>query len=316
MVDEISVLGRYVIEIGHSMLDLNALARFAAVVERGGFSPAARALGLPRQSVHRSVVKLEEQAGVRLLERSSRHLRPTDAGRRLFEHANEILRQAMQAQAALSASSSEVAGVLRLTTSHLIGEGFLLDALPRFLARWPRVSIDAHFTVAVTDLLRDDFDVAIRAGTSLPPSMFARRLGGVRAVCCATPDYLAGAEPIPHPFALAQHPALVYGPTTSSARWHFERAADQVDIEIRPRLRSDSAGVARQACLAHQGILKIPRFAVHDELANGALVEVCADWRQPETPIWAVYPSRSDQNLAVGAFLAVLRETLAESDGL
>ena len=258
-----------------------------------------------------STVKLEEQAGVRLLERSPRHLRPTDAGRRLFEHANEILRHAKQAQTALSIASSEPTGVLRLTASHLLAETYLSEAVPAFLARWPRVSVDADFTVFVADLLRDDFDLAIRASASLPPSMFAKRLGTVQAVCCASPDYLEGAEPISHPFSLTKHPLLVYGPVLSSNRWSFKRASEQINLEIRPRLRSDSANIARLACLAHQGVLRVPRFAVQAELASGSLIEVCADWKQPETPIWAVYPSRSDQNPAVGAFLAVLQETLA-----
>jgi DNA-binding transcriptional LysR family regulator len=294
------------------MLDLNALARFAAVVERGGFSSAARALRLPRQSIHRSVVKLEEAAGVRLLERSSRHVRPTDAGRRLFGHAVEILRQAEEAKAMLTASRVEPNGVLRLTASHLIASAFLSDTIPTFLERWPRVSVDAEFTVAVSDLLREDFDIAIRAGASLPPSMFAKRLGGVQAVCCASPQYLASAPAITHPFALTQHPTLFYGPSSSSGRWHFEGEGEQVDVDIRVRLRSDSSDIAIRACLAHQGILRIPAFAVAADLANGNLVEVCAGWRPPQTPIYAVYPSRSDQNPAVGAFLSVLREHLAE----
>jgi len=294
------------------MLDLNALVRFAAVVEHGGFSPAARALGLPRQSVHRSVVKLESQAGVRLLERSSRHVRPTEAGRRLFEHAQSILRTAKEAQGTLAASRAEPRGVLRLTATHLLADVFLTETIPLFLARWPLVSVDASFTVAVVDLLREDIDLAIRAIASPPPSMYAKRLGGTETVCCASPAYLADAEPVSHPFALAKHPVLFYGPDASVRRWHFERGGEHVDIEVHPRLRSNSSDIARKACLEHLGILRIPRLGVRAELASGALVEVCEAWRQPPTPIWAVYPSRSDQSPVVAAFLAVLQESISE----
>jgi len=171
-------------------------------------------------------------------------------------------------------------------------------------------TVDADFTVTVSDLLRDDIDVAIRAGTTLPPSMYAKRLTTLRQVCCASSDYLAGAEDIPHPRALGQHPVLAYGPASGATRWRFEGGCEQFQVEVQPRLRSDSSGLAKHACLAGQGVLRIPRFAVQDELSSGALVEVCGDWRQPEVPLWAIYPSRSDQNPAVAALLTVLKAHL------
>lgn len=297
-------------------LDLNALARFAVVVEEGGFSPAARALGMPRQSIHRSVVKLEEQAGVRLIERSSRHVRPTDAGRRLYAHAKEIVNQAQQARVELEASSGEPSGLLRLTSSHLMAESFVSDAIPVFLERWPRVSIDAHFTVTVTDLLRDDFDVAIRASTDLPPSMYAKRLGAAQTVCCATPNFLASVDTLDDPHQLARHAVLAYGSRGSHEHWWFSSEGETLEVMVQPRFRCDSAGAARQACLADLGILRIPRMAVHHQLSTGALVEVLAPWRPAETPIWAVYPSRSDHNPAMRAFLEVLVECIEASGGI
>lgn len=294
-------------------LDLNALARFAAVLEHGGFSPAARALGLPRQSVHRSVLKLEAQSGVRLLERSTRHVRPTDAGRRLFEHAVAILRQADEAQATLSARAEEPSGRLRLTSTHLIAEALLTDVLSTYLARWPRVALATDFTVSVTDLLRDDIDLAIRAGSDPPPSMLARRLATMDFVCCAAPAYLARSEPIAHPRALGQHPTLAYGAVQRTARWAFERGGESMTLQVEPRLSTDNAVVARQACVAGLGILRIPRFGVQPLLDRGALVEVLGGWKQPEIPLWAIYPSRADRNPALGALLDLLRERLPTS---
>jgi DNA-binding transcriptional LysR family regulator len=175
-------------------LDLNALVRFAAVVEGGGFSPAARALGVPRQSLHRSVAALEEAAGVRLLDRDARRVRPTDAGRRLYAHAGAILREARDAAASMRAAGGRPRGRLRLTAPHLFAEAFLAPLIEAFLRAWPEVQIDADFTVARSDLVRDDYDLAIRVGPR-PEGRYVASLGAVRTICCAAPTYLAGAPP-------------------------------------------------------------------------------------------------------------------------
>lgn len=287
--------------------DLNALARFAAVVERGGFSPAARALGVPRQSIHRSVAQLEEAAGVHLLDRDAGRVRPTDAGRRLFAHASAILREARDAQASLRAAKERPRGRLRLTAPHLFAEQFLAAPLVEFLAAWPEVEIEADLTVAASDLLRDDLDLAIRIGERPKGSGYATLLGAVDQVCCAAPSYLERAPGIAAPADLARHAILQYGRRVAHARWRFERAGDEVTVEVAPRLRVDSAAIVLASCRAGLGVTRLPTFYCARDLADGSLVRVCPDWQIADAPVWSLTASRVDKNPTLRAFLDLLR---------
>ena len=291
-------------------LDLNALLRFAAVVEAGGFSPAARALGVPRQSLHRSVAQLEEATGVLLLDRGARQVRPTDAGRRLFGHAAAILREARDAQASVRAARGRPRGRLRVTAPHLFAEEFLAPVIHEFLATWPEVQVDADFTVYRSDLVRDDYDLAIRIGERPTQGRFVTQIGALAQVCCAAPAYLAGAPPLPGPRALDSHATLVYGARAVSQVWRFERAGEAVEVELAPRLRVDGARVVLVACRAGVGVSRLPEFLCAHELASGALVRLWPDWRLSAVPAWALYSSRSDRNPTLHAFLDLLKARL------
>ncbi|MFY0539506.1 LysR family transcriptional regulator [Nannocystis pusilla] len=291
-------------------LDLNALARFAAVVELGGFSPAARALGVPRQSLHRSIAQLEQVTGVRLLDRGARQVRPTDAGRRLFGHAATILREARDAHASLRAARGRPRGRLRLTAPHLFAEQFLIPLIEEFLATWPEVQIDADFTVAHSDLIRDDYDLAIRLGDRPTHGRYVVMLGSVATVCCVAPAYLAAAPPLADPQALSRHSVLAYGPHRVRHTWRFERAGETVEVDLAPRLRADSARLVLAACRAGLGVARLPEFLCAGDVSAGSLVPVWVDWQIPRTPIWVLYSSRSDKNPTLHAFLDRLKAHL------
>lgn len=291
-------------------LDLNALARFAAVVEAGGFSPAARALGLPRQSLHRSVAQLEGAAGVPLLDRGARTVRPTDAGRRLYAHAAAILREARAAQTSVRAARGRPRGLLRLTAPHLFAEEFLAPVIGEFLTTWPEVQIDADFTVARSDLLRDDLDLAIRLGERPTQARYAAELGRLAEVCCAAPAYLAAAPPLADPRALDGHATLAYGGRQARRRWRFVRGDEAVEVTVTPRLRVDSARVALAACRAGLGVGRLPAFLCARDLASGSLVRLWPDWGFAATAAWALYSVRSDRNPTLHAFLDLLRARL------
>ena len=295
---------------GGSDLDLNALARFAAVVELGGFSPAARALGLPRQSLHRGVAQLEEATGVRLLDRDARRVRPTDAGRRLYAHASAILREARDAQASMRAARGRPRGRLRLTAPHLFAEEFLAPVIHEFLRTWPEVQVDADLTVARSDLVRDDFDLAIRLGERPTQGRYVAELGTVALACCAAPAYLASSPPLPGPRALDHHAVLVYGARADRHVWRFTRAGEAIEVELAPRMRVDSARVVLDACRAGLGVARLPAFLCARDLAGGGLVRLWSDWPIAAASAWAIYSSRSDRNPTLHALLDLLKARL------
>jgi DNA-binding transcriptional LysR family regulator len=290
-------------------LDLNALARFAAVVEHGGFSSAARALGQPRQSIHRSVAALEAEAGVRLLERTTRSVRLTAAGRRLHEHASSILRAAREARSSLVEARATPRGRLRLTAPHLFAEIFLAPALIEFLARWPDVQVDADLTLSPRDLVREDYDLAIRMGDVPDSSVTSSRLGEFEMVVCVAAR-LARRLRMPSPEALLHAPIVAYG-AFSSPVWELARGSDSARVPVRPRLRVDSARIALDAAMAGLGVAMLPRFLAEPGLGRGTLVEAVRGWRPPPRTTWALYTGPAGGSPALRELLTTLRRHLA-----
>jgi DNA-binding transcriptional LysR family regulator len=291
-------------------LDLNGLARFAAVIEHGGFSAAARALGLPRQVLHRSVAAVEATAGVPLLERSGGRVRPTDAGRRLSVHAAAILSEARAAHASMVAARDRPRGRLRLTAPLLFAEEFLARPIQDFLAAWPGVEVDADLTVARRELMRDDLDLAIRLGPRPTEAGYVISLGHVAQICCAAPSYVARVGALAEPGGLDRHSVILYGRAQARFQWRFERGDEKVEVPIKPRLRVDSARIALSACRAGVGVARLPEFMCAQELSNGALVRVLPEWQIPSAGIWALSTVPMTRSVTLRVFIDLIRARL------
>ena len=297
-------------------LDLNALLRFAAVVERGGFSAAARTLSLPRQALHRSVVALEASAGTPLLDRGGGRVRPTDAGRRLFTHATAILFEARAAQSSLAEARERPRGRLRLTAPHLFAEEFLAVPIQRFLAAWPEVQIDVDLTTTRRELVKDGLDLAIRLGPRPTENGYVVSLGSMAQVCCAAPSYLSRGPTLDEPGDLEQNDVLVYGSARQHPEWRFERDGESLDVHPLPRLRVDSARIALSACRAGLGVVRLPAFMCAQDLSSGSLVSLFPTWRIPLAGIWAFSASRLDKSATLRVFVDAVRASLDATSSL
>jgi DNA-binding transcriptional LysR family regulator len=292
-------------------LDLNGLARFAAVVECGGFSAAARALGLPRQVLHRSVAALEATAGVQLLERSGGRVRPTDAGQRLSLHAAAILSEARAAHANVVAARDRPRGRLRLTAPHLFAEEFLARPIQDFLAAWPDVEVDVDLTVAHRELMRDDLDLAIRLGPRPTEAGYVTSLGSMAQTCCAAPSYIARVGALAEPSDLERHSVIFYGRAQARLQWRFERDDEKVEVPIKPRLRVGSARIALSACRTGLGVAGLPRFMCAQDLSSGALVHVLPEWQMPSAGVWALSTIPITRSVTLRAFVDLIRARMA-----
>ncbi len=295
------------------ILDLDSLAWFAQVVDSGGFSPAARALGVPRQAVHRRVTGLEQTLGLRLLERTTRRVRPTDMGRRLHEHARRILDEARTATEMMAKARGEPTGTLRLSAPHLFGERFLQPVIARFLSRWPETRIVANFSLEPADLLDDDLDLAIRIGRIGDSSLRSRRLGQATAACVASPAYLAAHPAIDRPTDLSRCDTLCYSRPRRSFVWHFARDDEHVAVSVHPRFTAASVALILDSARHGLGVARLPRFVCNEALARGELCEVLQAWQHSVDDIQVVFPGRSDGHPAVRAFVELLVEHFAEA---
>lgn len=272
--------------------DLQDLGVFVAVADAGGFSAAARRIGVSKAMVSTAVTRLERRLGVRLLQRSTRRLALTEAGAAYLDHARQARLAARAAEAAATEARETPRGLLRINVPMSFGLLHVMPALAAFAQQYPEVEIDVSLEDRVVDLLGGGFDLAIRVGQLVDSNLVAYRFGASRSVLVATPAYLDRQGVPAHPRELAAHRALVY---TLAAAGNVMKLAKDGETETVRRvghLRVNNTLALRQAVLADLGIARIPSFVVAPDIASGALMQVLPDWKLPELGIHAVYPSR------------------------
>lgn len=277
------------------------IALFVKVVELGGFTAAARELSVPKSTVSRQIARLEDRLGVRLLERTTRALRTTEAGRAYYERCARILADLQEAEDAITRHQVVPRGTLRITAPLTLGYLFLGEVIASFLQAWPEVRVEVSLSDRRVDLIEEGFDLAIRAGTLDDSSMIARRLGSTAFVCCASPDYLARRGAPRAPEDLADHECLLYEYSAPTGTW---RLSPEVAVRVgSARLVSNNGDLLRAAAVAGLGLTFAPRFIVGRDLRAGRLVPVLEEHVQATGGIWALYPANRHLSAKVRAFV-------------
>ena len=261
------------------MLDLNDLAFFVHVVDRGGFTAAAKALGVSKSTVSQRIARLEAELGTRLIQRTSRRFVVTDAGSDLHRHATAMLIEAAAAESAVRGRLAEPRGIVRFTCPvYSVG---LAPVLARFLATHPEVRLVQHATSRFVDLIAEGFDVALRGHDApLPDSdLIQRKVAPTPWRLFATPDHLDAAGLPEQPADLLQHACLVVPSRSGETSWTLRHAnRDEVRLELEARFASDDLQAIKTAALAGLGIAALPAHHCRDEHASGLLTHVLPDW--------------------------------------
>jgi DNA-binding transcriptional LysR family regulator len=278
------------------MPDMEAMAIFAKVVETRGISSAAADLGLSAPTISKALTRLEQRLGCRLLNRTSRRLALTDAGRDLAERAGRLLADAEAAEMALMAQSATPRGAVRLAAPMSFGVREVAPILPEFLAAYPEVSIDLHLDDALVDIIGDGFDIALRIGAMPDSSLLARRLAPIPGVTAAAPSYLDRHGRPSHPADLADHDCFAYAYLRTRDLWHFANAAGET-VTVKPsgRLRVNNGDAVLPAAIAGLGITALPGFLAREALADGRLEQVLADWHAMQSSLFLVTPPGGPQ---------------------
>ncbi len=265
-----------------------------AVAEAGGFTRAAERLGLSKAQVSKQVSALEAALGVKLLHRTTRRVALTDAGRLYLDFARQARHALDDGDRAVSAVRTEVDGLLRLTAPTSFGDGFLADLLADFRARHPAVRLDVDLSIGTRDLVGEGYDFALRMARTLDPALVARPLGVMREIVVASPDYLARRAPqgIQAPGQLSALEALRNNHFHDEGRWLLQRGGESIAVPVQGGLAINHFVGIRRAVLRGQGIARLPRYLVSDEIARGGLVHLLPEWQLPPTPVALVYPSR------------------------
>jgi DNA-binding transcriptional LysR family regulator len=293
------------------MFDLTDLRAFCRITELGSISGAARALRMPKSSVSRALVRLEQAIGALLIERSTRHLRMTDAGLLLQRHARRILDDVREAENAIGGLVGQPRGDLRVSVPFTFATGPLARALPAFLATYPDVRVLLTIDNRVVDLLTEDYDVAIRIGPLPDSELIARRLTTLELWPCASPSYLSRHPPITKPADLTKH--TIIGHRSTKEIWPFRsRGGAKRDVEIETKMVAPEPDVVRTLLLADTGIGILPDFHASTAIALGELVRVLPEYEHRSVDVHALYPSHRSLSAKVRVFIDALLQNLTK----
>lgn len=290
---------------------LDDLSGFVRVVELGAFAKAARELGVPTSTLSRAVSRLEAAMGVRLLHRTTRHVRVTEEGAELHLRVAPALLALRDAVRDVEASETVPRGRLRVTAPTDIAATFLSDVIGDFLRAHPEVDVELVATQRVVDLVAEGFDVALRAGVLRDSSLIARRLGEVEGWLCASPDYLARRDEPRALAELARHDLVLFRPTRGRARWELRVGSRETALEVRGRIACDDFSIVRATLLAGNGIGLVPSSAIARDVAEGRLVHVLGAATAGLGSLNVVYASSRHLPAKVSAFRDFLVERFA-----
>lgn len=290
-------------------VSLDSMRLFSAVATAGGFTAAAKKLGVPKQTLSRRVAELEAELGAQLLHRTTRTLRLTDAGRVYAARCEELARIASEANEELLRKRAEVGGTLRITADPLFGEAFLGPLIAELKAQHRGLEVEVMLVQRQVDLVEEGFDCAFRVGRLPDSSLIAVRLGPASMAYCASPEYLqAAGEPV-SPSDLERHQLIVLAPEAAPARWLFAcEKGKQQWLPVRGWLRVNHLGLARSAALAGLGIAAIPHFAIRRELEAGRLRLLLQSHTGPFGGIHLVYPPHRQLAPRVRAFVDLVKQ--------
>jgi DNA-binding transcriptional LysR family regulator len=271
------------------------MSAFLAVAEEGSFTKAAAKLGRDATALSRRIQALERRLGVRLLERTTRHVVPTEAGSMFLARTRSILAALAEAEEEASAHASDTPrGTLRLALPGSFGRMWIAPVLPEFLAAHPQVRIEAEFSNRFTDLIGEGFDAAIRLGALPDSGLIARKIATRQRLLCAAPRYLERHGVPAHPEELAAHACLGFTGFVSYPDWHFTNDKDErVTIRARGPLVTDDAEALVAAAVQGTGIMMCTDWLAGRELAEGRLVPILSEWTMAdEGAIYTLVPSK------------------------
>jgi DNA-binding transcriptional LysR family regulator len=270
---------------------LEQLRVFARVVETSSFTRTAAEMGQTQPSASRQVAALEEHYRARLLERSTRRVRPTQDGAMVYEHAQRLFAAAADVEASLAARGRDIHGKLRIAASIVFGRLELMPRLGRFMDKYPGIDLDLALTDRFVDLIEDGIDIAIRIGAVQQAGLIVRSIGHTRRIAVAHRDYWQKAGIPAHPSQLADHDCLVFTGLHEQGSWVFSQNGETIHVPIHGRLTMSTSDALREAILLGMGPSITPSWFFRRELVTGEVVEVLSDYQSEPRQVQVVMPS-------------------------
>jgi DNA-binding transcriptional LysR family regulator len=287
---------------------VSSMMSFVKVVDNGGFAMAARQLNLSPSAVTTQIKSLEDRLGVRLLNRSTRSVSLTEAGRAYYERCIQILSEIEQAEEAAQMLQSKPRGTLRLNVSMGV-PAIIAPSIAEFTSLYPDVAVRLTATSRMVDLVEEGFDLAVRFLAIADSSLILRRVAVFRLVVCASPAYLAKHGRPEHPSDLSRHNCIIFYDASfgkDGKEWRFKEPTGDLFVRVSGNLETNSAEALRAAALLGQGLLLAPSILVASELKSGVLVPLLAEFLPEEYSLDALYPHRDHLPAKVRSFIDMI----------
>ena len=295
---------------------LHLMDVFVAVAEEEGFAAGARRLNLSPPAVTRAVAALEERLGVKLLNRTTRYVRTTEAGLRYLEDARRILAEADAADEAAAGVNAEPRGHLAVTAPVLFGRMFVMPGILQYLESYPETDVSALFLDRYVNLLEEGLDVGVRIGELPDSSMRALRVGSVRVVLCASPGHLQRHGQPRQLEDLREHSIIASSAGGNAVDWRFETSSARQTSPLKPRLSVTTNDAAIEAAVRGFGIARLLSYQIAPQLAAGELQIVLKEYEPTPRPIHIVHREGRYASGKVRAFVDLMAERLRKDAAL
>jgi DNA-binding transcriptional LysR family regulator len=268
---------------------LHLMQVFIAVAEEQGFASAARRLLMSPPAVTRAIASLEERLGVKLLNRTTRYVRTTEAGARYLDDVRRIVQDVDMANEAAIGINAQPKGPLVITAPVLFGQKYVMPSIVDYLNTYPDTQVEAVFLDRVVNLLEEGFDLGVRIGHLPDSSMYAKTVGSVRLMLVAAPEYLAQKGTPQMPSDLLNHTLISSSAGNMAHDWHFEYQKKKQSLRIHPRLTATANQGVINAAKAGLGITRVISYQVTQELNEGSLISILQDHELPPLPIHIIH---------------------------
>lgn len=287
------------------MDQLASMTLFARVVERGSFSEVAKEAGLTQPTISKCISALEKRLGTQLLNRSTRHVRPTETGRDYYAECRRILEAVERAEESVTSRQSRAGGSLKLSVPISFGRLYMVSRVVTFLGQSPELSIELDMNDRAVDIIKEGYDLAIRTGRLRESSLIARKIGRNNRVMIATPKYLAAHGTPRSPADLARHNCI-----RTADEWMLHGPDGDERVDVTGNLTVNNAEAVREAVLADLGIGIVPLWAVHQEIRDRTVRTLLARYAPAAKDIYAVYPYTRQLASKVRLFIDFIEEDL------
>ena len=288
---------------------LDSMRAFTKVVEMNGFAAAARAMGLSRSVVNKSVINLENELGAQLLRRSTRKVTPTETGLAFYDRCLQILADVDEAISAVTELQEHPTGTLRINAPMSFGTAHLAPVVAEFMAEYPDVHVELVLNDRFVDPIEEGFDITLRIAEPIyATSLISKQIVPAVRVLCASRGYLESAGEPKSPKELKDHRCLQYGYSGTLSQWRLNGPDGEQSYAIDCVMYSNNGEVLKAAALNHQGIALLPTFLVGESLQEGQLRSVLTDYSPPEIILSALYPRHRHLSAKVRLFVERLDE--------